>query len=574
MATPIDGFEDVLDGILSDEVEREAWLQELSFLPLEKGFMRTDAFKELSPEHISAYNKLVKWGTQAVEIVAGWKDLLHKGGEEKLKWCIRALYHLEVYLDAETVSRLDDSCKELWMDTAGEGNELNRFVGGLICVLYSHDGRKETDVKATLEWMTASVSSMTVPENEAGSFAKEMLLRNLLALSQALPPGLQERLLLAIGHEPEGSKLSKREASRWRGRLISNPNMSPATWEIIREVTSALGRLCEWRNLFESESQQGVERITQADHVPLVISLHSHKGGVGKTSLALSTGLELASKGLNVCVVDTDFMASSWALILKYKKLNWETFVPIEDYIAAHISTEEKRDPGQLWERMWAEPVGLKYKKGGRLRVALASPFANKRTSLIGHLYSAHAHKIVLAYFDLVTRAKRDGVDCLIMDNSPGLWGFSFVSLRLTISCQGLAIFVSGPDMHDIVGSLLELAAIRDLVNAGSKHFVWAINGIPTGQGGRYTPRDLAGRLSAFPAVDIFENMDLSCRLIQSKFLIVETPTRIEESKAMRRAFLYDSVARLKYIREFSEADGVKQLLEICIQLAQGKPTG
>lgn len=575
MSIEIGKYSDSLDKILGRKADRESWLEELSFMPFEEGFKTKGKAKRVPFGLTDVQGKLASWAGQAAEKVRGAQRLLRKRAEKdklKLNFAVRALYHLERFMDHQDVARLSKACRSLWIATASQpDDETNRLVGGLICVLFGHPKRTKADVKATFEWMIETLAKSISRKDETRDLAKEMMLRNLLACCQALPDNLQDKLILAMGMEPRETPMSAAERKKWKARLITNPKMGAATWEVVREASTVLVRLADWRNLLQSRAKSRAREFCRKDGKPLVISLHSHKGGVGKTSVTLGIALRLAEEGgLNVRVVDCDFMASSWALILRYKKRNLKTFVSLEDYISAHLPDEFETapSPGSLWENMWAEASGIDRRNHGSLQVALTSPFANKRKALIGRLFPPDLlPDIVDVYFDILDRAKKDKVDCLILDNSPGLWGFSFASLRLTIESRGLAIFVSSPDMHDIIGSLLELAAARDLYRIGHNHILWLVNMIPRGCQAYYRPVELAKRITSFPAVDILDNVDLAYRLVESKFMIVDEPVTIEESKAMRTAFLHGSVARLGFLRRFSEGGGLRAICKRCLYL-------
>lgn len=570
MTRSIIKFSDSLNDIFQEKGTTKQWLDWLAFFPFCDGYSRLDFWRKPSDRK---FNQLRNWAMQAYEKA----KLLAQNFETEqartlLSVCLRSLYHLEYLLPLDNAQNLDQLCRNIWERTYTRWPVLSRVAGGLLCVLFTHKDRPEAEIENAVRWIVESFAAPAGQENKRSVQGKEMLLRNLLTFSQALPDRTQRKLLDAIGYS-----VSVADADpEWRDCLSPRPGMHMATREICREAGNALCRLHRWRDNYERASQE--ETCECAKHMtrPLVISMHSHKGGVGKTSLALALALLFANEGRKVRVVDTDFMASSWGLILDYENLDWECFAPIEDYIGSFLPSWQRRREeidqprDDMWKQLWLYPKGI-LSNGGDLGIALTSPFAHKRTEMISCLYSSDFMHIGTAYADIVSRAARDGVECLIFDNSAGIWGFSFVSLRQAILNKGMAILISCPDMHDIVGSLLEMAAIRDLVEDGLKHYTWVINRIPAKQIPDYSPGALARRLSANPILDIFKNMDLATRLIETKFLIADKPLCVTEHAAMKIAFLHSNRARMDCLMDFSEEESVSTIFSKCRKLLRSE---
>ena len=54
-----------------------------------------------------------------------------------------------------------------------------------------------------------------------------------------------------------------------------------------------------------------------------IISIHSRKGGVGKTSIALSAALQLAAKGKRVALLELDSQGGHWSQVLRLER-DWK----------------------------------------------------------------------------------------------------------------------------------------------------------------------------------------------------------------------------------------------------------
>ena len=67
----------------------------------------------------------------------------------------------------------------------------------------------------------------------------------------------------------------------------------------------------------------------------MIITLHSFKGGTGKTLLAINLAIMLAKSGKRVCLIELDFSAPSFFATFKPEKIFW-----MNDYLAKACKIE------------------------------------------------------------------------------------------------------------------------------------------------------------------------------------------------------------------------------------------
>ena len=65
------------------------------------------------------------------------------------------------------------------------------------------------------------------------------------------------------------------------------------------------------------------------------IAFLSHKGGVGKTSIALNVGVALAQKGNRICLLDNDFFGPSLSTFIT-PSVKW-----LNEYLTQKLAPEE-----------------------------------------------------------------------------------------------------------------------------------------------------------------------------------------------------------------------------------------
>jgi MinD-like ATPase involved in chromosome partitioning or flagellar assembly len=174
------------------------------------------------------------------------------------------------------------------------------------------------------------------------------------------------------------------------------------------------------------------------------ISIHSSRGGTGKTLVATNLAVLFAQRGANVALLDLDFRSPSLTGVFS-KIINH----PIDCYLNTYLD-------GRCPVETATIDISKHYNLRGKLLVGFANPdvaairnMAEKsrswEVSAVKRLFSLRSHLF-----------KKMGVNYCIYDTSPGV---QYTSVNATVSSD-LAVIVSTLDSLDLKGTeslLIEL---------------------------------------------------------------------------------------------------------------------
>jgi len=188
----------------------------------------------------------------------------------------------------------------------------------------------------------------------------------------------------------------------------------------------------------------------------LIITLHSYKGGTGKTLLSVNLATIFADKGKKVCLLDLDLRAPSLSATFKNEQPYW-----VNDYLnkACKIDSilTECTPP---------------YVKEGRLFVGLADPstVAIREMSSKDRKWGLEALGRLLALKNSLLNEM--DFDYVICDSSPGL---QYSSIN-TIVAADMVLVVTSIDKSDVDGTQ---RMINDLYELYEKKTGIIINKVP-----------------------------------------------------------------------------------------------
>jgi MinD-like ATPase involved in chromosome partitioning or flagellar assembly len=188
----------------------------------------------------------------------------------------------------------------------------------------------------------------------------------------------------------------------------------------------------------------------------LIITLHSYKGGTGKTLLSVNLATIFADKGKKVCLLDLDLRAPSLNATFKNKQKYW-----VNDYLNKACKIDNI-----LTE------CTPSYIKGGQLFVGLADP----STAAIREM-SSKDRKWGLEALGRLLSLKNSllkdlGFDYVIFDSSPGL---QYSSIN-TIVVADMVLVVTSIDRSDVEGTQ---RMIHDLYELYEKKTGIIVNKVP-----------------------------------------------------------------------------------------------
>ncbi|RZN36598.1 MAG: hypothetical protein EF813_07080 [Methanosarcinales archaeon] len=135
-----------------------------------------------------------------------------------------------------------------------------------------------------------------------------------------------------------------------------------------------------------------------------VITIHSYRGGTGKTSVATNVATRLSQSGKTTCLIDMDFRAPSLNTMFDYEPDHW-----INDYLEGRCELDSALVD-------FSDKLGL----GGKMLIGFANPDVTAAREMMEKGKEWH-----LTAFQRLTKAKEyllsNGVDYIVLDTSPGV---------------------------------------------------------------------------------------------------------------------------------------------------------
>jgi len=188
----------------------------------------------------------------------------------------------------------------------------------------------------------------------------------------------------------------------------------------------------------------------------MIITLHSYKGGTGKTLLSINLAMIYASRGKNVCLLDIDFRAPSLSSAFKNERKYW-----VNDYLNRVCKIDSVLND-----------CTPNYIEKGKLFVGLANP----STEAIREMASKNRKwkmETLCRLFNLKTSLLDEMLfDYVILDSSPGLQ-YSAINAIVTAD---LVLVVTSIDKSDVQGTE---RMIHDLYELFEKKTRIVVNKVP-----------------------------------------------------------------------------------------------
>jgi len=174
-----------------------------------------------------------------------------------------------------------------------------------------------------------------------------------------------------------------------------------------------------------------------------MITLHSYKGGTGKTILSVNLAMTFADRGKKVCLLDMDLRAPSLISTFMNRNTFW-----VNDYLNKACNVD-----GFLTEQT---PC---FVHGGQLFVGLANPSteAIREMSSKDRKWGMEALARLLALKTFLLDEL--GFDYIIVDSSPGL---QYSSINAIVAAD-VVLVVTSIDKSDVQGTERMLYDLYDL---------------------------------------------------------------------------------------------------------------
>ncbi len=223
----------------------------------------------------------------------------------------------------------------------------------------------------------------------------------------------------------------------------------------------------------------------------IAVSLHSYKGGTGKTTIAANVAAFLANTGYKICILDYDFRAPSLHVILKERPKKW-----INDYLNGKCSLKDI-----------LQNISEKYNFKGELVAGFANPSSDALRDMLGK-----DRKWEMESLKRTIKAKRSilddmGYDLLILDTSPGI---QYSSINAVVGSDQV-ILVMKADEFDLEGTQ-EL--VRGVYTPLGRKAILVINKIPLKEVGRDLTNQTVSRIGKTLNLKVLGVLPCDCLLM------------------------------------------------------------
>jgi len=191
-----------------------------------------------------------------------------------------------------------------------------------------------------------------------------------------------------------------------------------------------------------------------------IISVHSSRGGTGKTQVAVNLAAILARKGRNVSLFDMDFRAPSLSTVFKVGDPRLVKYW-VNDFLNGDCSIDKTMID-----------LTSKYNTKGKFLVGLANPSIEAIREMMtkDRIWEREALRRLLRLKPILLNNME--MDYVIYDTSPGV---QYSSLN-AVASSDISIVVATPDMLDVEGTRTML---HELYDAFEKKTMILMNKVP-----------------------------------------------------------------------------------------------
>ena len=182
-----------------------------------------------------------------------------------------------------------------------------------------------------------------------------------------------------------------------------------------------------------------------------VVSVHSHKGGSGKTSVVVSLAAELAQTE-KVCIIEADIGGPGLERCLKFRHPQKY----LNDYIVVDTSKPGEPDIEAEPRIMLARYEGDDVPKGNLSAIVCSQARADIDKALLFAANEREHRWIRRRLWRLLQELEKEEpkVDWCLFDCPPGFDGASEATLAVNLRAKGVPFFVSTPDRSHVSGTV------------------------------------------------------------------------------------------------------------------------
>jgi len=229
-----------------------------------------------------------------------------------------------------------------------------------------------------------------------------------------------------------------------------------------------------------------------------VISVHSSRGGTGKTLIAVNLAAILARKGRNVCLFDMDFRAPSLSTVFKvgdYRLIKYW----VNDFLNGDCSIDKAMID-----------LTSRYGTKGKFLVGLANPSTEAIREMMtkDRIWEREALRRLLRLKSILLNNME--IDYAIYDTSPGV---QYSALNAVVGSD-ICIMVATLDALDMEGTR---SVIKELYDAFEKETIILMNKVPAEFLSPEKKREeLSRQLKSTFAQPLIEVMPCYCDVLRS----------------------------------------------------------
>ncbi|MFH0897330.1 MAG: MinD/ParA family protein [Candidatus Bathyarchaeota archaeon] len=255
-----------------------------------------------------------------------------------------------------------------------------------------------------------------------------------------------------------------------------------------------------------------------------VIAIHSNRGGVGKTLVAVNLAMAYAKRGRKVCLIDLDFRAPSLYATFQPSPKFW-----MNDFFDDRV---------KIWDAL--VDVTSKYGVEGKLLIGFANPSLDAIRSMASkdRGWEMKALRKLTSLRDEI--ANRD-IEYMIFDTSPGML-YSSIN---AVACSDVVLVVATADASETEGIR---RAINELYGAFEKQTYVFLNKVtPIYQWKDEERKTISDRFAPIFDVPIMTIVPCYCDLLNSSRTTIYT-LKIPEHPFSKA--IYDTADKLSAIKD------------------------
>lgn len=250
-----------------------------------------------------------------------------------------------------------------------------------------------------------------------------------------------------------------------------------------------------------------------------IITLHSNRGGVGKTLISVNLAAAFASLGKNVCLFDLDFRAPSLFGIFDLERPRYW----INDFLNDQCKIREA-----------IVDLTQRFRTRGKLFVGLANPALDSVIDMTSK-DKRWEMKALRRLHSAKDEVGEDG-DFILFDTSPG---FLYSSVN-AVACSDIIIAITTADMLDISGTQ---RIIKELYEAFEKAtFILGNKVMPELQWREEDKDDVLKRFSTQFSVPVLAIIPCYCDILNSSKMKIYT---LEKPEHPVSKVIYEAAKKL-----------------------------